>query len=223
MKKFLSYVLTFVVMFVISAATTVYISRSGDESVTDPMVSVGGGTNSSFFTGVMGTFEEESRFSVDGTLEIENGEIKVPLDILVNADITDMSNLKFDGYISFEIKGQTKIIYFSFCDSTIYLSYANVDIKITMATINTLIEEISNLIKTEVPSEEGSGEESGESGPSFIESLIPDLMAALNNIKETNLENGDKKVELVVDGLARVEAITTEDNKSNLLRRYTLF
>ena len=58
MKKFFSYLLTFVVMFVISAATTVYMSYAGSDGGINPMLGVGGqGANSSFFTGLIGVFE----------------------------------------------------------------------------------------------------------------------------------------------------------------------
>ena len=220
MKKFFSYVLTFVVMFVISAATTVFMSYAGSDGGINPMLGVGGqGANSSFFNGIIGTFEEEKRFSVDGTIEIERDGKKLPVSLYVNVDLSEGDNLKIDGFANIKINNNYKTIEFSFFNNTIYFSFNGVDIKITTATIETLITELSNIISTQT---NDNAELGSESGASIIEELMPQLMSALDSMKETKLDNGDKKVNLEIEGLAKVEAITTEDNKPKNVKLETV-
>ncbi|MBR2909568.1 MAG: InlB B-repeat-containing protein [Clostridia bacterium] len=208
MKKFFSYILTFVVMFVISAASTVFMSYAGSDGGINPMLGVGGqGTNSSFFTGLIGTFEEEQRFSVEGIIEIERDGNKIPVSLYVNVDISDSNNLKIDGFLNVKINDTYKTIEFSFYNNTIYLSFNGIDIKVTTATIETLVLEITNLISTETDTSNSAQEDN----PSIIEELMPKLMSALNDVEEKELENGDKNVKLEVEGLAKVEAVTTSD------------
>ena len=217
MKKFLSYVFTFLLLFVISAATTVSVSYfNGRGTLIKPIVNVGGDNSStSLFTGILNSFTDNKQFNFEGEITLESEEKSLPILLYVNVDIEDEKNIKVEGFVSLNLNGAKTAIEFAFYNNTIYLSYNNLSVKITTKTIYDLIDEISNLIKSESLENEGQIGESNEAtegSESFIDELMPKLMQSLNDMTETELENGDKKVNLEIEGLANVEAITTSEN-----------
>ena len=212
MKKFFSYIFTFILLFVISAVSTVSLSYFGKESGTaNPSVNVEGqGTSSSLFTGIIGTFDKEKKFSVNGSIEIEFNEQIIPVALYVNVDIEDKDNIKIEGYASIEIDQAKLVVEFAYYNNIIYLSYRDVNIKASIDSIKDLIEEIKNTIPLE--GESGDTEQEATDQGSVLDQYLPKIMAALDSMQEESMENGDKEITLSIDGLAFVKAVTSVDN-----------
>jgi len=249
MKKFLSYILTFALMFFISAAATVSMAYFGSNgNLIKPNTSVDGSVgNTSLFNGILETFQKKKQFNIKGELELESEELTIPVTIYVNADINDMENMMFEGFILYQKDQVSFAIEFSFYNNTIYLTQNNSNIKIEVKSITDFIDYITELVeekeqtqKPEInegdntnsnnkpstenkpstvppvedvnPPKDEQPKEETEEGGDILEELMPTLMDALNNMKETLLENELKQVELSVPDLADVVLIVDKNN-----------
>ncbi len=207
MKKFLSYVFTFVLLFVIAAATTVSVSYF-DNSGTNlqPLIVDSEASNTSLFTGILSSFENNKQFNFQGDITLEGEEQSLPVLLYVNVDIADTNNVKVEGLLKLAGENLNLLIEFGYYNSTIYLSYNDVNIKMTAKTIKDLVDEITDLL----PKEEEESE--GEAQESLLDSLLPKIMESLNSMSENELEGGDKQIELSIESLADVVLITSSED-----------
>ncbi len=202
MKKFLSYIVTFVVMFFISAAVTVSMSMSGGGSLLLPSQDDTQASGSSFFNGILKTFEENKQFNVMGNLEIKTEDQVIPVSLFVNIDLEDASNIKVEGFVIANID-QKYTVEFSLYNNCLYLSFEDINVKLNINGFSELIDTLSNIL--------GTGNQNDTS--SFVEDLMPTLMGALDNLKETVTADGEKLVEITIDNLVSAQILLDKDEK----------
>lgn len=201
-KKFFSYLITFLVVMVISAGITVSLATSNGNI---SQVTLGGQTNaSSLFSGILSAFENKRQFNVKGSIDVEFENSELNAYVYVNADTADSSNLKFDGFIDVNFAGENRHVKFSFYNNTIYLVYENLGIRAQLKSI----EELIDFIKAQFLSD--AGDLLGGENELDTDSLLQTLMDSLSNAEEKELEDG-KETKIVVDGIARVKLITDKD------------
>ncbi len=216
MKKFLSYVMTFLVMFFISAATTVSLTMlSSSNSPINTFAGDEGGFGN-IFSGILAAFDEDKQFNINGDIDLEVNGKAVSLLVYVDADIENLDDLRFEGHINFKGENAGDYISFSYLNDTIYLSTKNVAVKAEAATIGDLSKVIGGLVATtgEVEADEGESQ-------SFVDTLMPLLMDALGNMEQTELENGDKRVTLTLEGYGEGILILDEDDRPKRVQLIT--
>ena len=220
MKKFLSYVLTFFIMFFMSAGVTVWFSQSrGNNGIVNPEQNVGGASGSSFFTQLLETFNTEKQFKIKGDLNIKYNDMEIPLFVDVNIDINDTSNIKLEGVIIIDIDGNDFTFDFVYHSNVVYLSYNDIYVKLAVGDINSILGIIKELIPSNQNSNSQNNVQTPEQKPTqsidfnnLLDQYMPTIMAALNNIEETELENGDKKYTLKIEKLVEAGLICNSED-----------
>ena len=220
MKKFLSYVLTFFIMFFMSAGVTVWFSQSrGNNGIVNPEQNVGGASGSSFFTQLLETFNTEKQFKIKGDLNIDYNDMEIPLFVDVNIDINDTNNIKLEGVIIIDIDGNDFTFDFVYHSNVVYLSYNDIYVKLAVSDINSILGTIKELIPSNQNSNSQNNVQTPEQKPTqsidfnkLLDQYMPTIMAALNNIEETELENGDKKYTLKIEKLAEAGLICNSED-----------
>ena len=89
MKKFLSYILTFALLFFISAAATVSLNSGGGGGLINPSINSGEASGSSLFNGLLDTFGKNKRFNVKGTITLSHDEEEIPVVLYVDVDMAE--------------------------------------------------------------------------------------------------------------------------------------
>ena len=101
MKKFFSYLLTFAVLFVMAATGTIFLSITDGDNGSVPLnVDVEGAEEVSFFSGLLGSFEKNKQFNINGDLVVEYEDNKLPIYVYANIDIADEHNVKVEGFLT---------------------------------------------------------------------------------------------------------------------------
>lgn len=210
MKKFLSYVLTFLVMFFISAATTVSLTVLNSSNVslnTNTMAGDEGGYGN-IFSGILASFDTNKQFNINGDIDLDINGKSMSISVYANADIENLEDLRFEGYVGVKSESGTDYIEFSYLNSTIFLTTKNTAVKVETSTLGDLVKIIKGVLPT---AEVGSAE--GEEGESLLDSLMPKLLEGLGNMTQTELENGDKQIVLKIDGFAEGEITLNQDGE----------
>ncbi len=195
-------------LFVITVAATVSLSSGGGSGSIYP---IGGEQTSasSVFSSLLAAFQDNQQFNISGKLCIETGDTDIDIDVFLNADISEGSNMKFEGLVNIGSKAG-KTLEFSYIDNTAYLYFSKNSLKLSGSSIGDIVDFVKEFI---TPAEGESGEVSTEtqteaSGSDAINSLfdtnelMQKLMASLENVVETELEGGGKELALSVEGLA---------------------
>jgi len=209
MKKFLSYILTFALLFFISAVATISLNSGGGAGLINTTINSGDASSSSLFNGLLETFGKNKRFNVKGTLTLSYEEEDVPVILYVDVDITDQNNIKLDGYVNIKYNDEKNVIEFSYYNNTIYLTYNDNSIKLETKNVFSLMNYVTELLPNK--NSESSINENKEE-IDIMESLMPLLMESLDGMKETELVNEEKKIELNLADLATVILVTNKEN-----------
>lgn len=208
MKKFLSYLLTFVILFVMSATGTIFMAKMSNS---DPGSTGGnGGTTdaeqTSFFTGILANFDDNKQFNIQGDVEVSYQEKTIPLNIYANIDIADTQNIRVEGFVKTTIQNKTFAISLVFYNNTIYVSFNDINIKVQVSDISSIAKIIMNFIPTD-----GLSSFADIDFEAYIEEMMPSIMASLENITEETLDNGDIKNILDIQGLVKAGIITNSE------------
>ena len=208
MKKFFSYVLTFVLLFVMAAAGTIFLSTSdGDQGSVVVNTNVESAQETSFFSGLLSTFDENKQYNIQGNIKIACGEEELPFYLYANLDIADDKNIKAEGFINTQIKDTAVSVSFKFYNGVIYINVRDVHLKMSLADISTLKENISTiagLIGLE-------GEDLVDLAPSFNFD-VNKAMVALNNVVEEKLANGNTRNIIRIEDLLTAYIILNENS-----------
>ena len=222
MKKFLSYVLTFVIMFMLSATGTIWLAKTANNSNNNNFVpsgnNQGGAEQTSFFSGILSTFNENQQFNISGDVEVIYEDKQLNLNLFASIDIQDKTNIKVDAIIKTEIEGRTFAISAIFYDNTIYISFNDVSVKAKIDNIKDLAALAKNLIPA------GSGMENVDIAAK-MEEMLPALMGSLNNPETSTLANGDIKNVIDMKDLAIASIVTNSEGllKSAEVETYELY
>lgn len=224
MKKFLSYFLTFIAVFLLSATGTVWFASSSNEddgplNIVPSQGSSVGAEQTSFFNGVLATFEKNQLFNVSGNVVIEYEGKKVDANIFVDIDIRDGSNVLVEAFVKTKIENVDFALSFTFFNNTIYVSFNNMDFK---AEIND-ISELGKVLMALIPSAQSENE--GTDISSLINEMLPTIINAINNPVEEELSNGDIRNIIDIKNLALAKIVTGEDGvlKSAKVETYDIF
>lgn len=211
MKKFLSYVLTFVIMFMLSATGTIWLAKTANNNNNNNFVpdggNQGGAEQTSFFSGILSTFNENKQFNVYGDIEIEYENKKIDLSVYADIDIQDQTNIKVDALLKTKIEGRKFVVSAVFYNNTIYISFNDVSIKAEVKNLADLGAKLLELFPS--VKEKVGGADLGAK----LEEMIPSLMGALNNPVEETLANGDVKNTIDFENLAVASIITNSEGK----------
>lgn len=209
MKKFLSYVLTFVIMFMLSATGTIWLAKTANNTNNNNFVpdggNQGGAEQTSFFSGILSTFNEHKQFNVSGDIEVEYDNKDINLSIFASVDIQDQTNIKVDALLKTQIDGRTFAVSVIYYNSTIFVSFNNVSVKAEVKNLADLGTKLLDLFP-ELKQKVGGADLSAK-----MEEMIPSLMGALNNPVEETLPNGDKKNTIDFENLAVASIITDSE------------
>ena len=222
MKKFLSYVLTFVIMFMLSATGTIWLAKTANNSNNNNFVpsgnNQGGAEQTSFFSGILSTFNENQQFNISGDVEVIYEDKQLNLNLFASIDIQDKTNIKVDAIIKTEIEGRTFAISAIFYDNTIYISFNDVSVKAKIDNIKDLAALAKNLIPA------GSGMENVDIAAK-MEEMLPAIMGSLNNPETSTLANGDIKNVIDMKDLAIASIVTNSEGllKSAEVETYELY
>ena len=133
MKKFLSYVLTFIIMFMLSATGTIWLAKTANTNNNNNFVpsgnNQGGAEQTSFFSGILSTFNENQQFNVSGDINVSYEDVKLDLNLFASIDIQDKTNIKIDAIVKTEVEGRTFAVSIIFYDNTIYVAFNDVSVK----------------------------------------------------------------------------------------------
>lgn len=209
MKKFLSYVLTFVIMFMLSATGTIWLAKTANNTNNNNFVpdggNQGGAEQTSFFSGILSTFNEHKQFNISGDIEVEYDNKDIDLSIFASVDIQDQTNIKVDALLKTQIEGRTFAVSVIYYNSTIFVSFNNVSVKAEVKNLADLGAKLLDLFP-ELKQKVGGADISAK-----MEEMIPSLMGALNNPVEETLPNGDKKNTIDFENLAVASIITDSE------------
>lgn len=209
MKKFLSYVLTFVIMFMLSATGTIWLAKTANNTNNNNFVpdggNQGGAEQTSFFSGILSTFNEHKQFNVSGDIEVEYDNKNIDLSIFASVDIQDQTNIKVDALLKTQIDGRTFAVSVIYYNSTIFVSFNNVSVKAEVKNLADLGTKLLDLFP-ELKQKVGGADLSAK-----MEEMLPSLMGALNNPVEETLPNGDKKNTIDFENLAVASIITDSE------------
>ncbi len=209
MKKFLSYVLTFVIMFMLSATGTIWLAKTANNTNNNNFVpdggNQGGAEQTSFFSGILSTFNEHKQFNVSGDIEVEYDNKDINLSIFASVDIQDQTNIKVDALLKTQIDGRTFAVSVIYYNSTIFVSFNNVSVKAEVKNLADLGAKLLDLFP-ELKQKVGGADLSAK-----MEEMLPSLMGALNNPVEETLPNGDKKNTIDFENLAVASIITDSE------------
>ena len=209
MKKFLSYVLTFVIMFMLSATGTIWLAKTANNTNNNNFVpdggNQGGAEQTSFFSGILSTFNEHKQFNISGDIEVEYDNKDIDLSIFASVDIQDQTNIKVDALLKTQIDGRTFAVSVIFYNSTIFVSFNNVSVKAEVKNLADLGTKLLDLFP-ELKQKVGGADLSAK-----MEEMLPSLMGALNNPVEETLPNGDKKNTIDFENLAVASIITDSE------------
>lgn len=209
MKKFLSYVLTFVIMFMLSATGTIWLAKTANNTNNNNFVpdggNQGGAEQTSFFSGILSTFNEHKQFNISGDIEVEYDNKDIDLSIFASVDIQDQTNIKVDALLKTQIDGRTFAVSVIYYNSTIFISFNNVSVKAEVKNLADLGTKLLDLFP-ELKQKVGGADLSAK-----MEEMLPSLMGALNNPVEETLPNGDKKNTIDFENLAVASIITDSE------------
>lgn len=209
MKKFLSYVLTFVIMFMLSATGTIWLAKTANNTNNNNFVpdggNQGGAEQTSFFSGILSTFNEHKQFNISGDIEVEYDNKDIDLSIFASVDIQDQTNIKVDALLKTQIDGRTFAVSVIYYNSTIFVSFNNVSVKAEVKNLADLGTKLLDLFP-ELKQKVGGADLSAK-----MEEMLPSLMGALNNPVEETLPNGDKKNTIDFENLAVASIITDSE------------
>lgn len=208
MKKFLSYVLTFIIMFMLSATGTIWLAKTANTNNNNNFVpsgnNQGGAEQTSFFSGILSTFNENQQFNVSGDINVSYEDVKLDLNLFASIDIQDKTNIKIDAIVKTEVEGRTFAVSIIFYDNTIYVAFNDVSVK---AKINS-IKDLASLLQNLIPADSGL---SGVDLSSKMEEMLPSIMGALNNPETSTLANGDIKNVIDMKDLAIASIVTSSE------------
>lgn len=209
MKKFLSYVLTFVIMFMLSATGTIWLAKTANNNNNNNFVpdggNQGGAEQTSFFSGILSTFNEHKQFNISGDIEVEYDNKDIDLSVFASVDIQDQTNIKVDALLKTQIDGRTFAVSVIYYNSTIFVSFNNVNVKAEVKNLADLGAKLLDLFP-ELKQKVGGADISAK-----MEEMLPSLMGALNNPVEETLPNGDKKNTIDFENLAVASIITDSE------------
>lgn len=195
MKKFLSYLLTFITLLVISATITIKVKSDILESNVSN-VNASASSEASLLSGLMTALEDNPKLDVSAQLYVViDGK---PMDLCLNAkiDVTKLTNPNVSGNLTINYGGDTLDILFTYFNDVIYLSYNNIQVKFSVDSIKDLIKIFSDTAKKELILKNSQSQDSHKEVDSEenLETTQPDsglsldldaLMDALNNPTKT--------------------------------------
>ena len=117
MKKFFSYIFTFIAVFLISAAATISLSVAGDTYTNSNTNAEGQGSSLSFLTNILGTLNNGKIIYLDAGLTVEYEDDVYELIINGGVDIKDSNNIKVDADLTVIINGESKNININYYDN----------------------------------------------------------------------------------------------------------
>lgn len=207
MKKFFSYVFTFVAVFLISAAATISLSVAGDTYTNSNTSAEGQGSSLSFLTNMLETLNNGKTINLDAGISVsyEDDEYELLIDGMI--DIKDSNNIKIDANIICTINDNVKNIYINLYDNIAHLKIDDIKLKVD---IDNLVTILSGIISND--------EDLGESAQTFDFGVLLDLidlngiMAALNNMQPIT-EGTDTIYPLKQDGVIDAEIVMNKDNE----------
>ncbi|MBQ7579499.1 MAG: hypothetical protein IJT25_03105 [Clostridia bacterium] len=235
MRKFLTYILTFALVFVIAMATTITLLSPKNYGVSANLGASGASSNQvvskmlTYFQSLK-TFEASATVSfnaseeADGDREENSNNIKYTslegeeeitnetLKFNIKADISSLTSPKI--YASIENKKDVNINATIIYDGTdLYIELNGKKFSFSGETLENALQIMLGLISTQNFSME-----------SLVDGIdIGAIMGALNAMKETlNEETGEIKSTLNMEGLGSVDIITDEEYNLKAIRIYNL-
>ena len=111
MKKFLSYVFTFALLFFITAAATVSMAVNNGSSAINPGINNSQqASSSSLFNGILDTFGKHKKFNIKGEIKLTYGNYSLPVNLFVDVDISDEKNIKVNGYLNIKHQNKNNVV-----------------------------------------------------------------------------------------------------------------
>jgi len=202
MKRFFSYIFTFLAVFLLSAVATVSLSISNDKYASSDESAMGQGSPLSFLTDILETFNNGKNIYVDAGIVVGyEGDI-YQLHINGGLDIKDSNNIKVDTTINLNINGLNKEIDVVLFDNIAYMNIDNIQVKVDVNFVTGLIGGMFGEVSSETMD-----------FSSILDKLdITGLMNAINNM--TPIEQGtDTIYPLKEEGVIDAEIVMTKNNE----------
>ena len=177
MKKFFSYILTFITLFVISAVVTIRI-KGDNLQVNNPTTNVGASGQTSLLAGVMDSLQTNPKLDVSGNVSLKVDEQQIDLQLNANLDLTTLTNPSVMGSIGLTIDNQTYQILLTYTQNQIYLACENMSIQANVTELTDIIGLIASLT--------GQNINLTSEMPEFN---LDSLMSALNNPLKTQVDD----------------------------------
>lgn len=198
MKKFLSYVLTFISLFAISAIVT--IRTQLDDFTNQPTTNAGASGQTTLLAGVMQSIEDNPKLDINGDISLKYQETDIVVGLNVNLDLTTLTNPDVMGSVSISVAGQRYDILITYKDETIYLAYGNMAIESKISGI----EQISGMIASL------TGQTLSLPNIQLPEINLDSIMAAINNPIKLTVEDTTYYT-IVLENIAKITIACDQD------------
>ena len=211
MKKFFSYIFTFVAVFLISAAATISLNMPSIGNNNGDGAS-GQGSPLSFVTDLLNTFDQGKTINLDASLVIKHENEVYGLSVDGKIDIKNKNDILADVSLVVIVNGSAKHIQVNLVESSAYIECENIFLK---ANINDLTDIIKRLTAGNSNNEESAG--LGVDVDSLLAGIdLASLMGALNNIEINKLDT-ETIYSIKQDGLIDAEIVMTKENQLRVL------
>ena len=137
MRKFLSYILTFISIFVISAVVTIR-SKSDLINSTPPTTSVGASGQTSLLAGIMDSIEDQPKMDIDGSVSVQVEDTAIEAQLNASIDLTTLTNPSVKASVGLNINNQQYQILLTYAQNEIYLACGDIAIQARVDDISQL-------------------------------------------------------------------------------------
>ncbi len=207
MKKFLSYLLIFIMTMAVSATITIRVKSNLLENSQQVSTTASASGEATLLGGIMESLEENPKLNLSGNITVGIDEEEIGVELNVNADLTVLTSPIIDGTIDVTYGGQTTSLYLCFINNTIYVECENIKIKTTISGITDIVNTIKEILPS---SDENSNSALGGLGDKFANINVDSLLDALGNPKKTVMGNLTA-YEVNLDGICKAVIVCDDD------------
>ena len=149
MKKFLSYILTFITMFAISAVVTIRL-KSDLLETSQPTISAGASGQTSLLAGIMESIETNPKLDINGNINTEVSGNQIDVQLNAQIDLTTLTNPSVMGSVDLTYDNNNYSILFTYTQNQIFLSHNNISVQAPIEDITQMAGILSSVVGTNI-------------------------------------------------------------------------